>query len=121
MAQHQKEVFTVDAKVNLEDKIKEIGGRPFSPVEVARVNDQVVRMSFTDGEFHWHKHTDDDELFFVYKGSIEIQYKDRPNLVLNGGEIAVVPKGVDHCPRAMEPSYVLLFEPYRLDTKGDWG
>ena len=109
----------MSAKVSLEDKIVEIGGRPFSPVEVARANDQVVRMSFTNGEFHWHKHANEDELFFVYRGSIEIQYRDRTNVVLNEGEMAVVPKGVEHCPRAIEPSYVLLFEPYHLNTQGD--
>jgi mannose-6-phosphate isomerase-like protein (cupin superfamily) len=106
-------------KVSLEDKVKEIGGRPFSPVEVARANDQVIRMSLVKGEFHWHKHDNEDELFFVYRGSIEIQYRDRPNVVLNAGEMAVVPKGVEHCPRSSKPSYVLLFEPYRLDTRGD--
>lgn len=109
----------MSAKVSLEDKIVEIGGRPFSPVEVARLNDQIVRMSLCDGEFHWHKHVNEDELFFIYKGSIEIQYKDRPNVVLNDGEMAVVPKGVEHCPKSIDPSYVLLFEPYRLDTHGD--
>jgi mannose-6-phosphate isomerase-like protein (cupin superfamily) len=109
----------VSSVVNLEDKIAGIAGRPFSPVEVARVNDQVVRMSFCDGEFHWHQHTNEDELFFVYRGQIEIQYRDRPNAILNAGEIAVVPRGIEHCPRSIEPSYVLLFEPHRLDTRGD--
>ena len=61
--------------VNLEDSIKEIDG-PWSPIEIARVNDQVVRMALLDGEFHWHKHTNEDELFYVYKGSITIQLKD---------------------------------------------
>ncbi len=109
----------MSAKVSLQEKIREIGGRPFSPVEVARTNDQVVRMSLCDGEFHWHKHANEDELFFVYRGSIEIQFRDRPNVVLNEGEIVVVPKGIQHCPRAIEPSYVLLFEPYQVITQGD--
>lgn len=112
-------VFVMSAKVSLEDTVKQIGGRPFSPVEVARANDQVVRMSLVQGEFHWHKHANEDELFFVYRGSIEIQYKDRPNVVLNEGEMSVVPRGVEHCPRSSEPSYVLLFEPHRLDTRGE--
>jgi mannose-6-phosphate isomerase-like protein (cupin superfamily) len=107
------------SKNNLEEKIKEIGGKPWSPVEVARVNDQVVRIALFEGEFHWHKHTNEDELFYVYKGSIEIQFKDRPNVTLHQGEMAVVPKGVEHCPKSKEPSYVLLFEPYRVNTYGD--
>jgi mannose-6-phosphate isomerase-like protein (cupin superfamily) len=109
----------MNTKVNLEDKVKEIGGRPFYPVEVARANDQVIRMSLVEGEFHWHKHVNEDELFFVYRGSVEIQYRDRQNVVLNEGEMAVVPRSVEHCPRSIEPSYVLLFEPSRLDTRGD--
>jgi mannose-6-phosphate isomerase-like protein (cupin superfamily) len=76
-------------------------------------------MTLCDGEFYWHKHSNEDELLFVYRGRIEIQYKDRQNVVLNEGEMAVVPRGVEHCPKSSEPSYVLLFEPYRLVTHGD--
>lgn len=106
-------------KVNLEDKIKEIAGRPWIPIDVARVNDQVVRIALFDGEFHWHKHVNEDELFYVYKGSIVIQFKDKPNLTLNEGDIAVIPKGVEHCPRSLKPSYILFFEPSALDSKGE--
>ena len=104
--------------INLEDKIKKIA-KPWYPIEVARVNDQVVRMSLVKGEFHWHKHTGEDELFYVYKGSIIIQLKDQPDIALNEGEMAVIPKGAEHCPKSVEPSYVLLFEPYVLQTRGD--
>ena len=111
--------------INLEDKIKEIE-KPWSPIEVARVNDQVVRISLLKGEFHWHKHADEDVLFYVYKGSITIQLRDQPDIalhVLTGsqgkGEMAVIPKGVEHRPKSVGPSYVLLFEPYVLRTRGD--
>ncbi|MFQ5891693.1 MAG: cupin domain-containing protein [Candidatus Methanofastidiosia archaeon] len=104
--------------INLEDKIKQID-KPWSPIEVARVNDQVVRMALVKGEFHWHKHTDEDELFYVYEGSIIIQLKDQPDITLHEGEMVVIPKGVEHCPKSAEPSYVLLFEPYVLQTRGD--
>ncbi len=104
--------------VNLEDKIKQID-KPWSPIEVARVNDQVVRMSLLKGEYHWHKHTHEDELFYVYKGSIVIQLKDQPDITLQEGEMAVIPKGVEHRPKSVEPSYVLLFEPYLLQIRGD--
>ncbi len=104
--------------INLEDKVKEIE-KPWSPIEVAWVNDQVVRMALLDGEFHWHKHTDEDELFYVLKGSIVIQLQDQPDIVLCEGEMAVIPKGVEHCPKSTEPAYVLLFEPYVLQTRGD--
>ncbi len=105
--------------INLEDKIKEIGGKPWSPVDVVRVNDQVIRLALLKGEFHWHKHTNEDELFYVIKGEIVIQLKDQPDITLKEGQMAVIPKGVEHCPRSEESSYVLLFEPFVLQTKGD--
>ena len=104
--------------INLEDKIKQID-EPWSPIEVARVNDQVVRIALVKGGFHWHKHTNEDELFYVHKGRIVIQLKGQSDIVLNEGEMAVIPKGVEHCPKSVEPSYVLLFEPYALKTRGD--
>ena len=105
--------------IDLEQKIEQIDGKPYSPVEVARVNDQVIRMALADGEFHWHKHTNEDELFFVYKGEIIIQYRDRQNVRLKAGQMHVVPKGIEHCPKSMEPSYILLFEPYQVNPRGD--
>lgn len=105
-------------KINLDEKLKEID-QPWSPIEVARVNDQVVRMALLEGEFHWHKHEKEDELFYVYKGSITIQLKDEEDIILNQGETVVIPKGLEHCPKAAEPAYVLLFEPARLQTRGD--
>ena len=105
-------------KVNLDKKIKEIK-EPWSPVEIARVNDQVIRMALLDGEYHWHKHTNEDELFFVYKGNVVIQIKDHPDVTLREGEMVVIPRGVEHCPKSLEPSYVLMFEPYALKSQGD--
>lgn len=105
--------------IDLEQKIKEIDGKPYSPVDVARVNDQIVRLALFDGEFHWHKHVDEDEFFLIYRGEIEIQYKDRDNIRLKEGQMHVVPKGVEHCPRSIKPSYVLLFEPCQANTWGD--
>jgi len=105
--------------IKLEDKIKEIGGKSWSPVEVARINDQVIRMALLEGEYHWHRHTDEDELFYVIKGKIVIQLKNEPNITLNEGQMAVVPKGVEHCPKSLQPSYVLMFEPFVLKSKGD--
>ncbi len=104
--------------INLEEKIKQIKN-PWSPIEVARVNEQVVRMALVKGEFHWHKHTNEDELFYAYKGSIIIQLKDQPDITLHEGEMVVIPKGVEHCPKSDEPAYNLLFEPSILQTQGD--
>lgn len=105
--------------LNIKNKIDEISGKHCSPIDVVRVNDQVVRMSYIDGEFHWHKHTNQDELFYILKGKLVIQLKEQPNITLSEGQIAVIPKGIEHCPKSIEPSYVLLFEPFVLQSRGD--
>ena len=111
--------ITMISVISSKDKIKEIGGKAWSPVDVARVNEEVVRLSLLEGEFHWHKHTNEDELFYVVKGKIVIQLKDQPDITLGEGQMAVIPKGVEHCPKSPEPSYVLLFEPYAIKVRGD--
>ncbi len=103
----------------LKDKMKKISNKHCSPIDVARVNDQVVRMSYVDGEFHWHKHNKHDELFYIIKGKLVIQLRDQPDITLSEGQMTVIPKGVEHCPKSEEPSYVLLFEPFILQTRGD--
>ena len=104
--------------VNLEEAMGEIDG-PWSPVEVSRVNDQVLRMVLFLGEYHWHKHTGEDELFYVYRGKIVIQIKGHENVTLSAGELAVMPRGVEHRPVSHGPSYVIMFEPLALRSAGD--
>ncbi len=104
--------------VNVKNEIRKLT-KPWSPVDLVRVNNQVVRLARLEGEFHWHKHTNEDELFYVVKGKISIQLKDKLSITLNEGEMVVIPKGVEHCPKSVKPSYVLLFEPSVLKTKGD--
>ena len=105
--------------IRLNDKMNEIKEKHCSPIDVARVNDQVVRLSYIDGEFHWHKHTNQDELFYILKGRLLIQLKDQTDITISAGDMAVIPKGVEHCPKSIEPSFVLLFEPSLLQTSGD--
>lgn len=104
--------------IKLSDKIKEINSRPWFPVEVARLNDQVIRLALFRGEYHWHSHANEDELIFVYRGRIVVQFKDRPEVELNAGEMIVIPKGAEHCPKSLEDSYVLMFEPISLKSQG---
>jgi mannose-6-phosphate isomerase-like protein (cupin superfamily) len=104
--------------INLEEKAKEID-RPWSPLEVARVNDQVVRLAMVEGEYHWHKHTNEDELFYVLEGRITIHLRDQPGVALGEGEMAVVPKGMEHRPQSEGLSYILVFEPHALMSRGD--
>ncbi|MDP7244203.1 MAG: cupin domain-containing protein [Flavobacteriales bacterium] len=106
-------------KINLKEKIKEIDGRAWYPVEVARYNDQVVHIALYKGQFHWHKHDNQDELFYVVKGEIIIQIKGGKDITVKEGEFATVPKGVKHCPKSLIDSYVLMFDPVSLDYKGD--
>ena len=105
--------------INLKSKMSEICGKHCSPIDIARVNDQVVRLSYVDGEFHWHKHKIFDELFYILKGKIVIQLKNQPDITLSEGQMTVIPKGIEHCPKSIEPSYVLLFEPCKLLSHGD--
>jgi quercetin dioxygenase-like cupin family protein len=93
--------------------------KAWSPVDVVCFNDQVVRMAKLEGEYHWHKHDNEDEMFFCYDGEFEIQLRDGPSARLSKGDVVVVPKGTEHCPKADKPAFVLLFEPYATDTKGD--
>jgi len=104
--------------IDLEDTIETID-EPWSPVDVVQVNDQVVRMALFQGVYHWHRHTNEDELFYVYSGRIVIHMKGYPDVALQAGQLAVVPKNVEHRPRSLEPSYVLMFEPSALQSRGD--
>jgi mannose-6-phosphate isomerase-like protein (cupin superfamily) len=93
--------------VDVAEKAVELAN-PWMPVELVYVNDQVIRIALFHGEYHWHRHVDEDELFYVVKGSIVIQLKDQANITLHQGQVAVVPKGVQHCPKSSQPSYVLM-------------
>ncbi|WP_455367981.1 cupin domain-containing protein [[Eubacterium] cellulosolvens] len=99
--------------IDLANNINEIH-EPWSPIEVGRVNDQVVRMVLFQGEYHWHKHSDQDELFYVIRGEISIQLKDHLTITLRIEQMVVIPQGVKHCSNSLEPSYILMFEPQTL-------
>jgi len=104
--------------IDLEEKIGNIV-KPWSPVDIAYINDQVIRAAIFHGEYHWHKHDDEDELFLVHRGAISIQVKGQETIKLGEGQLCVIPKGVEHKPGAAEPSVVLLFEPSALKSTGD--
>lgn len=105
-------------KIGIETKCEEIG-EPWSPVDLATVNDQVIRMALFHGEYHWHRHGEEDELFYVYRGEVRIKVKGYRDVELHSGEMAVIPRNVEHCPVSAGPSYVLMFEPLQLKSKGD--
>ena len=91
-------------KVNLAEKLSKFTDH-FSPRTVAQLNDMDVMVVKVKGEFVWHKHDETDDFFFVISGRLTIHLRDR-DVVLDPGEIFVVPRGVEHCPDADRKSVV---------------
>jgi mannose-6-phosphate isomerase-like protein (cupin superfamily) len=81
-----------------------------NPRVIAEINDSHVKAVKLKGEFIWHHHENEDELFLVVKGTLRMKFRDREALVREG-EFVVVPRGVEHCPVADEEVHVLLIEP----------
>ncbi|HLM55571.1 MAG TPA: cupin domain-containing protein [Pyrinomonadaceae bacterium] len=104
-------------KVNISDKLARFTEH-WSPKIVGEVNDSYVKLVKFQGEFVWHKHDDEDEMFLVVRGSIRILLRDG-EVRLGEGEFAVVPRGVEHMPVAEEEAHVLLFEPRTVLNTGD--
>ncbi|SOC54381.1 cupin domain-containing protein [Ornithinimicrobium cerasi] len=92
----------------------------WSPKLVARLNDYEVKLVKVEGDFVWHTHDDTDELFLVVAGQLTIQLRDR-DVVLGPGQLFVVPRGVEHCPRADAEVKALLIEPTGVVNTGDAG
>ncbi|MGE5673488.1 MAG: cupin domain-containing protein [Mycobacterium leprae] len=90
----------------------------WSPKIVGEVNDAHVKLAKLQGEFVWHKHDAEDELFLVVKGSLAIRLRDG-EIYLKEGEFAIVPKGVEHLPVAHEEAHVLFLEPKSTLNTGD--
>jgi len=104
-------------KYNLAEVDRKLGNKYWSPIDVAFINDWVLRAAAVKGEFHWHTHND-DEFFLIYQGEIIIETENGP-IHLKEGEGTVIPKGLKHKPSAKNRAVVLLLEPARLNTKGD--
>ena len=106
-------------KINLADKFAQLPDA-YQPAIVGYMNDYKLVVVKTQGEFVWHKHDETDELFLVVDGRLTIQFRDR-DVVLEPGELFVVPRGVEHCPKADEETDVLLIEPRETVNTGDAG
>jgi mannose-6-phosphate isomerase-like protein (cupin superfamily) len=107
----------MDDKVNLAEKIGLLG-ELYSPGIVGYMNDYKLVVVKVKGEFVWHTHDDTDDFFLVLHGRLTIQLRDR-DVVLGEGELFVVPRGVEHCPKADEETHVLLIEPMGTVNTGD--
>ncbi len=90
----------------------------WSPVVVAELNGQQVKAVKFKGEFHWHQHTHEDEMFLVHRGSFRMEFRDR-TVELAAGEFIVVPRGTEHRPVADDEVEVVLFEPATTVRTGD--
>lgn len=104
-------------KVNLSEKFAQIQ-QYWEPKIAGELNGQQVKLAKVKGEFVWHHHDDEDELFLVVKGRLVIQFRDG-DVTLEEGEFLVVPRGVEHRPVAEEEVHLLLFEPAGTVNTGD--
>lgn len=95
--------------INLAEKLSLFSDH-WTPRIVGELNGQQVKLAKLQGEFVWHDHANEDELFLVLKGRLRMEFRDR-TVELGEGEMLIVPRGVEHRPSADEEVHVLLFEP----------
>ncbi|MDB5034693.1 MAG: Cupin 2 conserved barrel domain protein [Chlorobi bacterium] len=86
---------------------------------LTKVNESVVRIGIVEGEFHWHKHDDDDEFFFVLQGKLFIDLEDDRTIELEPNQGVTIPKGVMHRPRAPKKTVMLMMETSGIQPTGD--
>jgi mannose-6-phosphate isomerase-like protein (cupin superfamily) len=104
-------------KINLREKLA-LFDTHWDPKIVGELNGQHVKLVKFNGEFVWHRHETEDELFLVVDGRFEMQFRDRV-VSLNEGELLIVPRGVEHRPVAQREAHVLLFEPASTINTGN--
>ncbi len=105
--------------INVSEKLASFS-QQWHPRRIAKVDNMQVIVAKISGEFVWHSHENEDELFFVQKGTLEMHFRDRVEMV-HEGEIIVVPKGVEHCPKTApgEEVHLLLFEQLGVKHTGE--
>lgn len=96
-------------KINLQEKLS-LFQEHWSPKIVGELNGQHVKLAKLKGEFIWHHHEQEDELFWVLKGTLKMEFRDK-TVLIHENEFLIVPRGVEHRPVAEEEVSVLLFEP----------
>ena len=107
-------------KVNLADKLAQLQAH-WVPTVVAELNGQYVKVVTFDGEYVWHHHDHEDEMFLVVSGSVRLCFReaDGGDVVIEPGELCVVPRGIEHKPMADAPAQVVLFEPAATRNTGN--
>lgn len=106
-----------DYPINFQEKLAKFSEQ-WSPRIIAQMNDYHFKIAKVQGEFVWHAHPETDEVFLVLKGRLELQFRDG-SVVLNEGEMFVVPKGVEHKPVAEDECHILLVEPAGTVNTGE--
>jgi mannose-6-phosphate isomerase-like protein (cupin superfamily) len=108
--------------INIQQKFDLFTDR-WSPKRIGELNGQQVILAKIEGEFVFHKHDDEDELFMVMKGQLSLELRgsdeETTTVVVNPGEFFIVPRGVEHKPTATEETHLLLFEPLSTKHTGD--
>lgn len=105
-------------KVNLDEKLS-MFNEFWTPKIVGELNGQHVKLAKFNGEFVWHKHDHEDEMFFVIKGILKIEFRDK-TVEIKPNEFLIIPRGIEHKPMAMEGEVsVMLFEPSTTLNTGD--
>lgn len=108
--------------INIQQKFELFTDR-WSPKRIGELNGQQVILAKIQGEFVFHKHDDEDELFMVMKGQLSLELRGHDEeittVVVNPGEFFIVPRGVEHKPTATEETHLLLFEPLSTKHTGD--
>ena len=107
----------MEDKISLADKLTAFSGH-WSPRTIAQFNGMDVMVVKAEGEFVRHKHDETDNFFLVLKGTLEIRMRDR-TVRLGPGDLYIVPKGVEHCPFALEEVHMLLIESTGTPNTGD--
>ncbi len=90
----------------------------WNPRVIGSLNGQDVKIAKVQGEFVWHNHKDEDELFYIIKGSLDIHFENDIK-TLKAGEMIIVPRGVEHKPVATEECWIMLFEPRSTKHTGE--
>ncbi|MEO1259999.1 MAG: cupin domain-containing protein [Bacteroidota bacterium] len=103
--------------INIKEKL-DLFNDHWSPKIIGELNGQQVKLAKVKGEFVWHDHAHEDELFYILKGTLKMEFRDRTE-VLNEGDMLIVPRGVEHKPIAEEEVWLMLFEPKATKHTGD--
>lgn len=103
--------------INVKDKFS-LFSEQWSPKIIGEMNDSYVKIAKLQGEFVWHHHEHEDEMFLIIQGRLTIRLRDR-DLLVNEGEFVIIPRGVEHMPVAEKEVYLMMLEPKSTVNTGN--